>query len=417
MTRRLTVAGCSAVTLGILGSCGLCLLMTSIFFTSDEGTGNAVIPTSGALLLAGPEPMSVPLVIRYNLPFVHAMVNSEGPFLFLLDTGSASSSVSRKLAKKFDLRPQAGLERVLTDASGTRKSHGICKVDLVSIDGVDATGVWVVVQDFAPFQATTEPAMQGILGFDLFRSVLMTIDYEQERLVLRTCALDVPDSAEVMPYELTRGTPKVRLTICDKESEFLLDSGSNGSIQVPSDLARLLPFGNERFSQESILSRHGRAGSITARLDQPLAIGGIVIERPLISWMEGHENAPSLIGGQILRYFAVTFDAATTSVHLERRVQGPLRQNGIRHTGLTYGLSNNGLRIHQIVPGSSASQLDLQSGDHVVAIDEREVRLDGQGFGPWDLRSLVEEQDEVLHRILRGDSEFTVAVPVSTALP
>ncbi len=416
MTRRIAIAGCSAVVLGILGCCGLCLLLVSSFFTRDNGVESAAALTSGALRLAGPEPTSVPLVIRYGRPLARVMVNDEGPFLFLLDTGATFSVVSKRLAGKLNMRPLATKQHVY-DALGTKTTYRFYEVGRISVGAADATRVWATVQDFASSQAGFHPALEGILGFDLFRSVLMTIDYEQERLVLRAGTLDASDDAEVLPYELTRGTPTVRLTVGGEEGEFLLDSGSNGSIQVPNDLARLLPLDRERFSQPATLSGGKRAQTVNARLVQSLAIGGIEIQEPLIGWIEGHENARSLIGGLILKYFAITFDPASEVVYLEPRVQGPVRQNGIRHTGLTYGVSNKGLRIRQIAPGSPASQLDLQIGDHVVAVDGREVRLDGQGFGPWDFRSLTEERDELLYRIRRGDSEFTVAVPVSIALP
>ncbi len=89
-----------------------------------------------------------------------------------------------------------------------------------------------------PRSSTTAPTcraqfgvkIDGILGFPLFRNAVLTLDYPNERIVLRSKIPDDGIPGEAILFDNADKTPLIPVRLGDREFAALIDSGSSAAI-------------------------------------------------------------------------------------------------------------------------------------------------------------------------------------------
>jgi len=281
---------------------------------ADQGSG-AAPETSWSLTLEG-ETGTAPFELRdeFPVPLVQVQIGGQGPFLFAIDTAAGTTALLRlSLAETLGLS-KAG-KAFIGDGSGRHRQS----VDLVRIpelrfgDVVARDLVAVTNTPSADHAATIPDDAMGILGRELFRDVLWTIDYPGRRLVLRKGILE--DDAAAVPFDFVGGVMELSIDIAGRPTRLFLDSGHQRTISLPRSQASKLPLA-------APLVEAGWSATVVARYtlqSAPLAgavtLGGHVIEGPTLYFAD--EPTPSLIGGGVLRDFAVTIDQRSRLVRFE----------------------------------------------------------------------------------------------------
>jgi len=147
---------------------------------------------------------------------VPILVDGQGPYDFLLDTGSTTSVVDKKLAKKLGLKP---LQRtVIRTASGTEQVP-IARVHQISVGSKSTETVLVLISKMNGIRKL-DKNIRGILGFNFLSRFRYTLDYEHQRLRFDD---DVVAGARV-PFDAS--SRSVLLTA--DHLRFLLDTGATG---------------------------------------------------------------------------------------------------------------------------------------------------------------------------------------------
>lgn len=123
------------------------------------------------------------------LALVPVTIDGEGPYLFALDTGASNTVLDRQLVDELQL-PVGGVTGPLTGVTGTTQARTV-KVSKWQIGDVDLPAVDAVTMDLPEFyipQGLRRPqTFRGLLGSDILsRFGTVTIDYERERLILRS---------------------------------------------------------------------------------------------------------------------------------------------------------------------------------------------------------------------------------------
>ena len=136
----------------------------------------AIVPAGAADRTAQPVPLAIDS--RGGI-VVQIRVNDEGPFKFMLDTGSARSLVSDDLARVL-VAPVVAKSEVITSAGSDMR----LVVRLASL----ALGPARVGAILAPVLPTAHlarlgPDVQGLLGQDFLSAFNYTLDYRRARLV------------------------------------------------------------------------------------------------------------------------------------------------------------------------------------------------------------------------------------------
>jgi hypothetical protein len=129
--------------------------------------GPALAPDEVALSLGRSGAVRVPV-----------MVNGQGPFRFLLDTGSSHTTLGRELAERLAL-PVVAQVNVTTPAGV--QMQPVVKVELMAIGSASVPALMPSVVSLAELRSM-EPGIDGVVGQDFVGAFDFTIDYRRKRL-------------------------------------------------------------------------------------------------------------------------------------------------------------------------------------------------------------------------------------------
>ncbi|MGB6191998.1 MAG: retropepsin-like aspartic protease [Terracidiphilus sp.] len=244
---------------------------------------------------------SVHMDLEHDKPYVMVMVNGQGPFRFIVDTGTGGQAIiTPELADKLQL-PVIGQAR-LGDPSGQgRQDAKILSIQSLNLAGVEFTNVRALRHSLAG----EDDVCMGLLGFTLFREYLLTLDYPNHNLSLSQGSLAKDGEKSVLPFRMPYGVPIAPLSIGDERIEAQIDSGGIG-LTLPEKLAVRLKFASTPVVYANGESLSTRFQLKAARLGTDVHLGRYTFAQPVV---EIHPAFPLVnLGACPMQNFTVTFD-------------------------------------------------------------------------------------------------------------
>ena len=257
-----------------------------------------------------PGPEFAHLELIHGKPFVMVMVNGKGPFRFIIDTGTgAEAFVSPELSDQLNL-PQTD-HVTLSDAS----KQGGQRVPVVQIQSLRVAGVeFNEVKAIRHALHGVEGDCQGLLGFELFRDYLLTLDYPNRRFSLTSGDLQPDGELSVLPFRMPDGIPIISLQVGSNKIEAQIDSGGTG-LSLPEGIAARLRFeiDPEFFGIAESLSTRFELKS--AKLASDVQLGRYTFTRPFVEINPAFPIAN--FGSSAMQNFTFTFDQKESLVRFE----------------------------------------------------------------------------------------------------
>ncbi len=187
--------------------------------------------------------VTLPLQMRGLMPVVEVKLNGQGPFHFMIDTGSGlQADIDTSLAERLGLRPNG------TVVNGDPSGENDREVLTVTIDSlsfgdrraVDFRNVTAIVR---PHRITKNyPDVDGILGFALFSEYLLTLDYPAMQVRLERGVLPSANGADVLNFEIEDRIPVIELAIGRIRVPAHIDSGNFvAGFILPQEIVEQLP--------------------------------------------------------------------------------------------------------------------------------------------------------------------------------
>ena len=214
--------------------------------------------------------------------------------------------------------------------------------------------------------------IDGILGFPVFKEVLLTLDYPAEEIRVSSGRLPRPDGREIF-RDSGYKRPHLKVDVGGRRVKVLLDSGYTGHLELRSS-DRLKWSVEPRPVTVSVLF----AGVILnegGRLSSALQFGPLRFEEPIVMLTRDEPQ----VGWHVLHHFVLTFDQRKNRIRMQPSSAGPVRMASLVRPGLAYRPRPGGEELIKIFPGSSAEAAGLREGDLVVAIDGTPVHERGCG--------------------------------------
>ncbi|MBI2513764.1 MAG: aspartyl protease family protein [Opitutae bacterium] len=371
-----------------------------------RGPGKTVVETKAATL---------PARVLSNYFIVEAEQTDGTVRRFLIDTGSTATFVSRGLAKAIGEKNRDGAKRTVPVRSANNGEITLETVTLKRLQLGDAKfdRVAALVYDFEELSSHLGVTIDGLIGFPVFRDVLLTLDYPNAKLVLAPNRPGgvLPRStarAAVIAFNNEQSTPFIPVQLGNESFVVLVDSGSDGGLQLnPVGLHPRFAFGPRAGTLVSSIS--GDRPQQVGRLGQNLLLGTHTVEQPVVDVTD----QLSSIGGELLRHFAVTFDQRRNYATFARDSDGPVRIDARRSTGLSFSRSPAYWRVMRIVPDTPTTQLGVQQGDLVV-------RINGEPVASWNYERyavLLAGAAKITYTFLTGTREYDVEIPVFELVP
>lgn len=256
------------------------------------------------------DPFSAPIELTHGKPFVMVTVNGKGPFRFVIDTGTGGDGfVSAQLAEALHL-PESGYVH-LSDPS----RQGGQRVPVVTIQTLEVAGVvFKEVRALKHVLSSADGNCDGLLGFELFRDYLLTLDYPNRRMALRSGILTPDGERSVLPFQAPDGIPIIRLAIGDLPIEAQIDSGGTG-LSLPESMVSQLKLASEP-------EVFGRAESFSTRFELKAAklasdvhLGNYTFASPFVEINSAFPLAN--LGSSAMQHFIFTFDQKAGLVRFE----------------------------------------------------------------------------------------------------
>ena len=162
-----------------------------------------------------------------NLIVVKATINGRGPFRLLVDTGSSHHLLSREVADQLGLKTTGNVQ---VDAGGqTLANAGTTQITELKIGEATLRNQPAFV---APLPETYP--FQGLLGAELFKQFIVTIDFAHSLLILTPPAefKDRKEGARVRIKLLHGLIPEAEAQVEGHAGRFKIDTGYNGSLAL-----------------------------------------------------------------------------------------------------------------------------------------------------------------------------------------
>ena len=316
--------------------------------------------------------------------------DAERPLSMLLDTGAAHTVIDID-----------SLERV----SGKRLESGKwARFELVTAGDVKFSNMRMRARQIDHLQLALGAQLDGILGFEAFRDVLLTIDYGARIISIEPGQLGRPDGKTIFKDVYEKSRPFIRVDFDGTKIPILLDSGSSGGWSITPK--RSLEWETPPVEVASALKINRVQREYWARMANSIGFAGQQLERPTLDLAEGTE----LVGTKVMGYYRFTFDQKKRRVKIESNgSEVPFHPR--RAPGWAVGVKQDGYKIVEVYDGFGASRAGLQVDDVVLEIDGTPVFERELCDRSWKNRVSM----EVL--IQRGDEQLTRTVELDLVVP
>jgi hypothetical protein len=266
----------------------------------------------------------------------------------------------------------------------------------------------VLIYDCAPLTAHLGVRIDGVLGFPLFRDILLTLDYPRSRVMLQPLNNTVPISGTTVPLDDSNKTPLIHVRLGDRTLVALLDSGSDAPFSV-NPVGLNLRYANGPRLGATVGTLTGDRPLEVGRLADSLGLADFTLTRPIVDLTD----ELSAVGGEVLKNFTVTFDQTHDRVIFSRDSHDPIVMPSHRSAGVSFTKTPAYWRVAGVVPGSPAEEAGLQTGDLIS-------RINGEPLAKWDLiryEQLVATADEIAFTFLNGTIEIEKRIRVFELVP
>ncbi|HVW22636.1 MAG TPA: aspartyl protease family protein [Opitutaceae bacterium] len=359
----------------------------------------------------GSKPAVLPAQILDNHIVVQVKWDKYGPYNFMIDTGSSVTLVTPDLAQRYGekdvplpVMPQVPVQAA--DGSSVLLQPAV--LSRIELGSARFSDVPVLVYDCGSLSTQLGIKIDGVLGFPLFRQVLLTLDYPHSQVTLASPPVLPAAGESTIGFADLDKSPVIPMRLGERRMIARIDTGSDEALSLnPHGLGARFASGPTEGPTVGTLT--GDRAQRIGRLDQTLYLGGYAVPRPVVELVD----EVSFIGGGILKYFAVTFDQEHDEVTFRRDATDPIAIPGRRNSGLSFDKTPAYWRVVGVIPGSPADAADVQLGDLVTQVD-------GDPVANWGIRRyerLMANAESVTYTFLNGNAKTDKKLRVVDVVP
>jgi hypothetical protein len=355
--------------------------------------------------------VTVPFSMLNNHILLDIMVDGEGPFRTVLDTGMPAPGLFLYGTEKSSVLD--------LDYSAEKVAVGGAGGDGKRLEARLAQDVELAIGSLKIEHASvihTEPSNfgeyhDGIIGYSLFNRFVVELDYDNGLMhLIEPSSYVAPEGATSLPLTLRHNMPftTVGVTALDGakyDANVVIDIGARHAISLSVDSSDEIsrPAG----AIETELG-HGLSGKIMGSIGrvQSLRLGEMELKQVLASFpVSAHQNPRGMdsrngnLGNDVLRRFLTTFDYGNKRMIL---TPGQSYRKPFEHdmSGLRLRRDGGRVLVSHVASQTPAASAGLKPGDELVAVDGK--RLSGEDI--YQLRrQLAENDSELTLEIRRGE--------------
>ena len=329
--------------------------------------------------------VSLPMERYLGWAVVEALVNGNGPYRFLIDTGAPGIFVRTELVEEMKLSAHpdfggAGMQIRVAGPGGKGIPATLHQMKSLKLGDSELIELNTI--------ATKMPMprrIAGVIGMGVFGDCLLTFDYPASKITLARDKLPPVNGRDILDFSQPRqqgSHPVISVDLCGQPVDFTLDTGSTGWFVFTTEAAAHCSFAYGPVDGPKGRTIDRDLDTRVARLDGQLKFGRYVVQNPhgVVS-PEGHQS--SLIGSRMLEKFAITLDQENSRIRFARSDSSSITPPAFRVAGFSLQDEDVGFVVWGMMPGSSAEKAGLKDGDIVVEIQGKPAS-ELYGTTSWD---------------------------------
>lgn len=347
------------------------LVDVSLFNPPGDGESDFSFPDSGQV--------TVPMTVHGEHLTINVGINGNGPVLFLLDSGAASTIIDCAYADELVLNRTGGMHAL---GVGGAASVDKIEVDRLAIGDFSIDELNLFCMDLSKIDGMLglDGTLKGIIGYDLFARVIVKLDYAGGSLSLFDPAKFTYDgTGKPVQGELNNNLLCVDGIIDgDISGKLRIDTGAGGGLHLHAGYFRNHDL-MDRFQTGAEMEVHGAGGKVTIRkvAVSSVKLGDYDVPKPDATLNTGDEqsvldtmDAMATVGNQVLSQFVVYFDFPAKRLILEPSSKpSPCAPDALNRGGMTVSDAEDGsVVIERIRPGYPAEEAGLMKGDTIIQV-------------------------------------------------
>jgi predicted aspartyl protease len=358
------------------------------------------------------QPQSIPAEVSSHGIFVSVMINGQGPFHMLVDTGCTCTMISPEVAAAVEARgsdsDEGGIQAL--NSFGDPISMPRVLLESLTIGGVQFEGVVAGVVPLEVQSRIDSRELDGLLGYSLFSELFFALDFPNRELFLSNAwpAKLAPVRAELPVTEIS-GVPFVPVTVQGKPLYVMVDTGATDRLHLPPASVAALSWKTAPRAG-LLVSAAGEVGrEQVGRLSGELELGPLRQLEPVVDVSEGTPN----IGVGLLHSFCLVFDESQDKLWLCSTDSGTVPSPGERTIGLSMVADPAGWRVVAIIPNSPAEEAAIGEGDLVMQIEGKPAH----GWTRDQIQDWVDAHDTLALKVSGPAGERNLNLRVWSLVP
>jgi Aspartyl protease/PDZ domain len=383
------------------------------------------MPAAASKILAHPKASArgvVPIFIENGQVIINVMINGQGPFPMMFDTGGVEVVTS-------ETATALGLE---VKGAGTVRGSGEGAVPMafthikgMHLGDVELSDLDMPVLALPRFftDRGTRPPLAGLLGYNLLARFAVRLDYESRMLTLTPSRdFHYRGAGAHMPLFTDNTIPVIPAAADGIAGRFEIDTGSSDAIVLQRRFVEQYGFEvrHPGGPHMKVAGADGIFESIAARLSR-FTIANAEIERPVVELPSGgrsglpRPDVDGSIGYQILRQFVITFDYSHRNIWLERSAAFGMKTVQWKTGFQAVKADDPGFRVITVLPNTPAAAAGINVDDVITEVDGRAAASVGQA----EFSGLMRGPDGTVIRlgIVRDGIPYVVTLTLKELLP
>ena len=328
----------------------------------------------------------IPFTKARGLVVLPVKINGKGPFNFILDSGVGNMVITNpKLKDSLNLQY---LRKIKLAGLGVGSDIDAFSSPFlnVKIAGVQAKSISAAVLDDDIFNLSSYAGIQvdGLIGYDFFKSFLVRIDFEDSILkVYKNQVTRLIKKGHKIPISIENNKPYIDVLV-DAGAEkkiplkMLLDSGSGNPLSLESYNNGNFPLPDKFVIANLGVGLSGIIRGFKGRVDR-IKIGKFHLDHVVASYPYYEDIAAKItsvkrngsIGNTLLKKFDVLFDYQNSCIYLRPsanfKEEFEFDMSGIEL--VAQGDNYNRYFVSRVERGSPADELGVQNGDELIGLN------------------------------------------------
>jgi predicted aspartyl protease len=338
-------------------------------------------PSPDFTMANGKTNVTLPFDLIDNRIVINVRLNGKGPFRFIFDSG-ANAVIAPEVARELGLK----IENLQRGGGGVGEQ--VIERGEANISKIEVGDILLPAEEFGVISFADAKyvfganRIDGIIGFPLFKRLVVKVDYERRQLTFtEPSGFVYKGLGTIVPIDFDRHLPLVNGELDGVSGVFVIDTGARSSLILYGPFIERNNLREKYKASFEGITGWGIGGPVRSQIVRvkTLKLGAVLVQN-LIARLSLQKsgaltsaNRAALVGPDVLKQFTTIFDYSRRQLIFEKNKQYGVPDSYDR-SGMWFGHVGDHFEVVDVIAGGPAAAAGIRVGDQILAIDGQDVR-------------------------------------------